>query len=346
MSLGRIKPKYASLNFTNESNDSSDTQKAIIEENFGFEIIDKANSYVCAVERMELSLNAIPFYKGLKVEHNGGVGGQETFYCWNAATDDNSFGFDDESPIGVGNIPANYDITLVNMFTVDEMAADQLNFFSLKEVLKHLNNIDFPIIDTNGAIVVGETYNCVFEIDELGYIKCTAGLTSDGNQPVFKAAANDDMFQRIKFPKYLNMILGLGSKVVDNGADDTLISDFPRFDLGDELAHILLTTSLPVISDCIGQELNQVLTDFSPTSVYSSSYAFNAGALVASSVTLNTRQKLIYVPAEKRYLDLTSPFNIRHINIQAFYMTNFNKLYPVELPLGGTFQVKLGFYMK
>jgi hypothetical protein len=334
MSLGRIKPRYISLNTVNDTNDSSATIDAVIKENYGYEVIDKANSYVCAVERMEISLNGIPFYKRVKSEHNDGQGGMERIICHNR------------------NVP-NVD-NYVNLYTQDQFNNGEIrDFFNLKEILDQLSEIDFPLCsDIDGLDLNGPTYRCEFTIDEQGYIRYSAVPVDLGfagiEQVVFSGAgyiegSGPTLEQQIIFPPYLNMILGLGERPL---VQQTIISDFPRFDMGDELAHILLVTSLPVISDSIGQELQQVLTDFAPTSVYSGGYTINGNNLQATSLTLNSRQKLIYVPAEKRYLDLTSPFNIREIRIDAYYVTNYGKSLRVPLPLGGMFQVKIGFYTK
>lgn len=340
MSLGKIKPKYISLSMVNDNNDSSSLIDAIIEENYGYEIIDKANAYVCAVERMEISLNGIPFYKGIKNQHNAteahpeGTGGLESITFYNR-----------------NHLAVRYTI---NFFTVGEIEAGgtQVNFYSLKSILDRLSTLQFDIIDANGNNT-GVEYTCRFRIDEKGYISYTSNpvevVNNHGLELVVfnghgQTYSGNNLDQQIEFPKYLNMILGLGELQGVN--ESTIISDFARFDLGDELAHVLLATSLPVISDSVGQQLAQVLTDFAPTSSYGGSYTLNGNDLVASGVTLNSRQKLIYVPAEKRYLDLTSPFNIRYIRIQAFYITNYSDNLVVQLPIGGMFQVKLGFYSK
>lgn len=339
MSLGRIKPKYVSLSYVNDGSlnnnlnvsDSSFTTDAEVYENYGYQIIEKANDLVCAVERMEVSLNGIPFYKRSKIEHNAGTGGYEQIAVVNRGDD-------------------NKTEVRVDLWTNAQAIAgtNVRDFYSLKEILDQLSRLEYPVVDVNGNDT-GLRFTAQFTIDEQGYIRYTANqVTILGNQYNIyfsgTSPANTSLNLRIYFPQYLNMILGLGER---KGNDNqTIISDFPRFDLGDELAHILLTTSLPVISDSVGQTLQQVLTDFAPSSTYGGAYTINGNNLQSTGVTLNSRQKLIYVPAEKRYLDLTSPFHITEIRVSASYVTNYGKTLKVPLPLGGMFQIKIGFYHK
>lgn len=340
MSLGRIKPKYVSLSTVNDNNDSSATINATIEENYRDIIIPRAGDLVCAIERMEISLNGIPFYKRVKTEHNDRAGGYETILCYNR-NDPNNTSF----------IVPIYTATQFNDGTYVR------DFYNLKEILDQLSTIIFPVILANGTEDLVATYTCQFTMDEKGYIRYSANQinfgTGLGPQRVYFTGSGlagtgqpngNDLDQKIVFPQYLNMILGLGER--KGLTVNEIVSDYPRFDLGDELAHILLGTSLPVISDSIGQELQQVLTDFAPSSTYGGQYTINGFNLQATSLTLNSRQKLIYVPAEKRYLDLTSDFNVRDIRIDAYYVTNWGTYLRVPLPIGGMFQVKLGFYHK
>lgn len=151
---------------------------------------------------------------------------------------------------------------------------------------------------------------------------------------------------QIEIPRRLNMIIGIsiGRQIAGRTAVD---SAFPRVDLGDDLDHILLTTNLPTYSDSLGNVKNAILTDFSSPSQYSNSLAYGAqGDLVRNGFTTNIRQKVIYTPSERRYLELNGDFPIQNIFVEAMYVNPDGLQKYVPLPLGGSFELKLGFYLR
>lgn len=299
MNFARLRPTYISLSVRNNAdgntfNDYSSTTSpdsfidATVKENYNQPVIDNASNYVVAVERFDLSANAIPFYSA----------DSEIIYVVERANTAN---------------------------TTQEILNNSA--YSLSQLLTILNAIEF----TDPTDATG--FNVVFTITKDGFIS----LTLLGGKQF------DDIY--FIFPRKLNLILGLSTAVQTTGNIST--SSVSRLDLGDNLQHIVLTSNLLTVSDVIGNVASNVLTDFSPTTYYSNSLSYGAsGQLQKSGFTTNLRDKLTYNPNERRYLDLISSFNIQTIEITAQYTDLDGIVHIVQLPFGGIFEIKLGFYRK
>lgn len=322
--LGRLKPKYISLGITNDTDDLID---ASIHQDYGVAAIQKLDNYVVCIERMEINLNGIPFYR-----HNPTDEGNEVIRFMQRNNADPLLDLE------------------IGTFTLTE---DYYNLFDLFEKL----NTYLYIISVPGLIFnANYSFNLQFGLDEVGRINISVLYMNPGG--FFTAPpANDWQYFYIIFPTYMNMIMGFKRSNFDlantSGAvgvwGNFATSSYPQLDCGDNLNHIILTSSLPVISDSIDVVQANVLTDVCPVSNYvpNANYPENNNyQLAGSGWSLNTRQKLIYIPTERRYLDLIAPFAMRYIQVDAFYMTNIMTSLKVQLPPGGTFQIKLGFYQK
>ena len=144
----------------------------------------------------------------------------------------------------------------------------------------------------------------------------------------------------ITLSERLNFIFGLSNSAT---AAAPVVSDAPRLDLGDELDHIVLKTTLPVVSDVAGQRFQRVLTDVSPIETVSmTSQLQNLGNVQA--VSWNPRQQLIYAPHVRRFVNMKSGASINSIGVEAFYTDYQGETHPVKLKKGMKFSVKLGFY--
>src|ERR1044071_1618993 len=85
MSLARLKPFYVSLSVRNNKIDDNpfrfstadSIERSRVVENFRQPILEKASDFLCAVERMELNLNGVPFYDASSFVENH-VQNQET----------------------------------------------------------------------------------------------------------------------------------------------------------------------------------------------------------------------------------------------------------------------------
>lgn len=123
----------------------------------------------------------------------------------------------------------------------------------------------------------------------------------------------------------------------------TVLSRTPRWDCGDELQLIQITSNLPVVSDNIGQVKTNVLTDLSyPKSLGAS---MNADGTEGGN-SFSQRQRLIYNPSERRYVNLIGAAPISTVTVKAFYVNPRGVSFPIFLYPGMTFSIKLGFYAR
>jgi hypothetical protein len=310
--LGRIRPKYISLGVSNLSEEST---YASIHQDWGIPPIQKLDDHVVCIERLEINLNGIPFYHS-----NPNNTGNEVIEI-------------------VRKTNLNTDVDKKAGTTAISISLSK-NYYSLGELLDGLNLL-FTAVPIN-LTAPTQSLKLIFGLTHSGKIKITN-----------KSAAPIDTFTNfwVKFPKNFNLIMGFLEDDFLNGLLE-IESTFPRIDCGDEFNHLLLVSTLPVISDSIDVVQSNCLTDISLVTGYSSSMIYKTGTastskeLEGSGWSLDTRQKLVYVPNERRYLDLIAPFALRYITIDAFYQNNEGLTEKVILPLGATFQIKLGFYMK
>lgn len=203
--------------------------------------------------------------------------------------------------------------------------------YSLSHLFEILNTVEFkdPFDDSS--------FGCTFSITRDGFVVVTLIDTS------FNSV-------QLEFPRRLNMILGISTanQFIDEANPWVECqSEYPRIDLGDDLDHLILVSSLPTNADALGNVHLPVLTDFSVPSSYSNSLSYAAnGTLVKAGFTTNIRQKIIYTPNERRYLELIGDFPIQDVEITAYYLSVDGIVKHVVLPLGAGFELKLGFYLK
>lgn len=306
MNFSRYKPIYLSVHFKNDGNKNSDENNvyspdttadkfilATAQTQFNAPILEKASDFLVAVERMELSLNGIPFYDA-------------------------------------GQDPAFEQIVIVSrsMAVAPTQTDVDVNAYSLSHLFEVLNALDYTDPNTSTR------FRIVYSISKDGFIIVS----------LLDGRTFTDV--EIQFPRRLNMILGI-STAQQFATKTECNSLYPRVDLGDDLDHIIIQTNLPTNSDALGNVHLQVLTDFSSPSEYSNSLNYGAnGTLIRSGFTTNLRQKLIYTPSERRYLELIGDFPVNNVKLEAFYVNTDQIIKNVPLPIGGLFEIKLGFYLK
>lgn len=283
---------------------ATQTIEAILQDSFRSSMIEKADDWVVAVERFEININGIPYYPQGPVL---GVGAVETLT-----------------------------VTLIGGAAAEAPASFALNFdaFSIPDCITNLN----LRATATGSVSMGAT---LFSIDHEGYTRITATV---------------DWWQRYRFdftnaPR-MNRILGLnvtaeGQQAVEDGGLGYLQSKSPRWDCGDDLDHLRIDTNLPTVSDTIGQAKSSVLTDLSFGAAIGASFPYqNATGLRAATPSANysQRQRIIYNPQERRYLNLRSSAPIDDIQVTCEYVRQNGDAAIVPLPIGASFSVKLGFF--
>lgn len=276
MNFARLSTLYWTQSLSNLESDGS-TIDADLDQTFSKNLLDKANDWIVAVERFELSLNGIPYYNGKT--HN------EYLSVWNRTTD-----------------------------AEDSFILLDFDSFSLHDTIKKLNEY----FGVNNTAV---TNNWEIQVDGEGFVTFST--------------SNTNYFP--KFPQKLNYILGL---VDDNdySKSDTInwTSEHPRWGLGDELDHITIKSNLNLVSDTIGEEKTNIVTDLSiPAGLSASS---------GGGYSYSARDKLIYTPSERRYLNFNSTAPVQVIRLFVEYQTPDKTRRIVRLPHGGVFNVKLAFF--
>lgn len=300
MSLARLKPFYVSLgvkhnmnhvgDYYDEQTTADSTILASISETYNSPIVEKASDYLVAIERMELSINAIPFYDSTKSE--------------------------------IIRVVSRPDNQLIYEYTFED------NAYSLSHLFTLLNTIKWK--DPND---LNYEFSATFSIDKDGFI-------------IFTLIQNNFDLLYFEFPRRLSQILGISSDRQLSGTHSAS-SPYPRVDLGDDLDHLLISSNLPTFSDAIGNVKKNILTDFSVPTDYSNGMQYNVnGELIESSFSTSMRQKIIYTPNERRYLELIGDFPINQIDVQVFYLNQDEEIKPVHLAYGGNFEMKIGFFLK
>ena len=218
---------------------------------------------------------------------------------------------------------------------------DKIEFFDILNVL-----VDSFVIPTS--------YSLINLIENINTIAQT-GIREANN---FSLSIDSDGFVTITYTDFATHTLNLADRLakildmpdpIETPAGVTSIkSTSPRFDSGDELGLISLTSNIPVTSDTVGQIRANVLTDFSfPKSLGSSS---NTKGLDPNSGGLSwtPRQKLVFEPSVRRYLTTAGHGGLQSIRITANYEDpkNGGTQFPVLLRPGGVFSIKLGFHAR
>lgn len=313
-SFNRYFAKFYTKEVVNTGSDSSGNFQATLpaqsEEAFRSSIIDKADNWVVAVERFEININGVPYYKA---QQGPVVAGARTQFETVIVTDQAG------APLGAGSV-------------VDL----DFNSYSIPDTITKLNGVMSELIGS-------DTSAFSFSIDHEGFVRATS-------------AANWLATRRLDLsncPK-MNAILGITTSQQDDAllyppaTTTAILSEFPRWDCGDQLDHLRITSNLPTTSDSIGQAKTNILTDLSFFESIGASrgYNDNIGTAGDPSSSWSQRQKVIYNPAERRYLNLRSSAPIDDISIACEYVGADGSEGIVALPVGASFTVKLGFFAR
>lgn len=143
----------------------------------------------------------------------------------------------------------------------------------------------------------------------------------------------------------LQSIFGLNFDNMDDDTTKTLSSSFPRWDCGDQLSYLRITSNLPTVSDSVGQAKSNVLTDlYFGKSIGASAGLKSGDVFDARAINYSQRQKIIYNPQERRFLNMRSAIPITDIRITCEFVKQDGTSEIVPLPEGCEFTIKLGFW--
>ena len=210
-------------------------------------------------------------------------------------------------------------LTNINSGEPTELKLDQ-DAYTLNELVDYISEQ----ASTNNY----QTAKFSIEIDSSGYI----GISLDYQD------------YTLQIPTYLNYVLGMETADTPNENGSTWYSKYPRFDCGDEIDHIRLVSNLDLVSDNLGQAKTNIVTDVAnPTSVSGSA---SSGLNPTYGYTFSQRQKLMYVPYQRRFLNFSSPVPIQILRISCEYVRSDGTSSIIKIPRGGNFSIKLGFYKR
>lgn len=321
---------------------------AVIEDNLAIPLVEQASRYVCAVERMELSSNAIFYYS--------------------ANRDPESDVFDITYIYLVGN--NSMDPTLNKLYEWPISG----NYTNLQAFINSLNEIGEKYLFTNQA---NETYNMEkgkWSLDQNGAILFTflenmANLSATFLFPLVGFAFSTERLASIfGLPKNPT-----GWETADwyaTFSDFTISEDttdhfyqfktkHSRFDVGQIPSLLLIRSNLPFESDQSNATKTNIVTDFSISSVTSMNAAYaiekiqpqpNLSFYHAENTgfdwSSNNGGLIVYIPQERRWLNFSAPLPLITLRfwVEVVYNDGYKEI--VKLPYGGKFSLKLGFYLR
>lgn len=202
--------------------------------------------------------------------------------------------------------------------TIEYINLDQ-DSYSLNELIDKINA---KVVESNLFSNAG--FN--IKVDQFGYISIYLDYEN----------------YTISLPTELNKILGMEEDDIPNDSG-LWISRYPRFDCGDQIDHIRLVSNLDLVSDTIGQAKTNIITDIANSTSIASNKTMASDEY---SYSFTPRQRLIYIPYERRILNFSSPIPIQTIRIYAEYVRSNGTSSIIKLPRGASFSIKLGFYKR
>lgn len=278
-------------------------------------LLNQADEWVCAVERLEVPINAIPYFR--------------TFTAvWEVA------------PVGTGGAVVNMQIP--DTFGLPDLVAEMR--FAYQSLNPALGGPGFPVTDLAGTPATTDMFR--LGINPAGFFTLSFNAALSGFQNFTMPA---DVLARLGLTTTFNARKPFG--VVDDFVPPIWQSATPRWDMGDDLDRLELVTTLPTTSDKADESTTQILTDFSVPSLVGTNVDrlanpqndFELGT-AESSTTWSPRQRVIYTPTERRFINMRTSVPINDLTLTLQYRSPDNTVRPVPLPTGGSFTVKLGFW--
>lgn len=347
----------------------TDRKNAFIDENFNDPLMVDPSQWMIAVERFELNLNSIPFY----TPDLTGV----SEYLVLQVTDTGNTVVNLPEAFSLPGLISALNGVFVNLSRHLVLPTPQNNDFG---------TIYKWTLAPDGRVF--ETANSAFTISYANAPRLAAVLGMTGRDTYYVYPGTTNTNADALFPLTLNsLVTGIYTNLIvmtdppqaglcgwgdlRSVDSDKLItyldpenpnpgipifhvkfrwSDTPRWDCGDALSRIIITTSLPVISDRVGgKDRDNILTDYvvpKNLAVNGNSLSMGYGRQAADpDWGWTQRQKLVFVNGgTRRYLNLIGSTPIHHIQIAAKYVTPDGTEYPITLTEGMGFSIKIGLY--
>lgn len=295
-------------------NESDELVPAEINENFYIPLLDETLSYICAIERLELSSNTITYY-----DPDDDVADLDNY------TENNNF-----SKVMIV-LPGN----VVWRLYIKKC-------YNLQDIVYQLNH------EIERHILVGEPINVVFGLDDVGrfgmyhksheetypptkvyipkILRYIVGLPHENilypNTEIKSTYPREDMGSRTQLIR-INSNIPFLSDIVGNSPENVLT------DLQANFGSVSVSYSK---YDDINVNNENDSTTLMP--------------IQASSFSREIPQKLTYNPFQYRYINMLGQTPLNSINIKAWIVTRKDQLKPLYLDTGGIFRVKLAFFQR
>ncbi len=323
---------------------------AVMEETLETPLVDNALNYVCAIERLEISGNGIPYYDVSLDDDKLTNAMDPRPYTqiqlrWSAAP---------------GIVQATWTL--------------QSRYYTLQDLIQELTNI-------------GETGNFMdapHQNDDIGTWSLGSGGTIDFTLSVNAVQNLGFLWDNVYFlftsetlasifglPADPPVIVGYGTTYgmgdfCDSAGGYKFRTKYSRIDAGNIPSIIQVRTNLPFESDQVNSARTNIATDFAlaaassisynyivPTNIYPHPTTIGANINYPSPVignygwSFNNGGVILYNPNERRWLNFSAPTPVTAIRIWVEYVLNDGETVRiVPLPKGCKFSIKLGFYKK
>lgn len=335
-------------------NDSLENIDCVMDNNFNQPVLDNAKNYVCAIERLEVSSNAIPFYD---VDNDpdsltqillvyGTYQSSKIYFC----TNNTNIGF------------AATFWELRGIYYSLQHIIDDLNAYDLREhgypdaVTGEIQPLVVWYLDGGGCINAQITRSRFFGAMSVAQNFQNSGFVFDSNI----------LASIFGLPRIPTTLLAYHNLYSQHDLTNTYLhfkTKYSRIDAGRIPGIIQIRTNLPFESDQVNSAKFNIATDFNiiqgtststgynlknQTITRATTLTFNSLVPVGSSTawSFNTGGMIIYNPNERRWLNFSTPIPIYSIRLWVEYVTFDGTITQLLLPPGCKFSIKLGFYMK
>lgn len=306
---------------------------AVIEQRFNNPMIDKGDDWLLAVERFEVSMNGVPYYRN-DVEE-GYIAGPLL------------------NKSNVGKLFVFNDISLAESLPIPLIRPA----YSLVELIEVIN------ISLEEAIKNGQLSNAFmgiatfieFSVSPRGYVQMT--LDDPTWFEKFYLSIPPFMFAILGIRKGSGARLPSAKSTPQNKLPDVsiFVSDNPRWDVGGFPDHIRIYANLGTVSDYVSNAQSDIITDLSVSA--SRAYGTSTSIIAAPNsgeaenrITGNNfapTQKIVYAPDRLRWINISDPSPILNMRFEArFVLPNGRTERIIQLPPGCSFGIKIAFYSR
>jgi hypothetical protein len=323
--FSQINVEYWAGTTYNSGYGANSEKDCTIEEQLAIPLVEEADKYVCAVERMEVSGNGI--------------------YYYSTYLDPEAVDYKVKFTI--------YEKDLLEWETLKAMDFTG-QFYSLINVIQALNEL---LEEQN----MSDDFS--FEIHRSGQISFNISKTSTYEFPDisigFKSARLSSLFGLPVLPTVITTLYPTNAAWYAANSGHTLYPDtefitpYSRIDAGIIPTILLLRSNLPFFSDQSSSEKVNIVTDLSISGNFGVGhnwvYSTDSETWIQDSYSTSENGYgclIQYIPQERRWLNFSSPIPITNIRLWIDVVYADSSVERLTLPPGCRFTVKLGLWAR